>query len=88
MWENTTDKQYDCESNERIRILECASLPSRYAIHTEYVNELASSVIYKEEGPTGVGAGLIYLLSNDRSCSRKGEGSQPDESCLWFCWKL
>ena len=56
-------------SSEGIRTLECASLPSRYSIHTEYVNELGRSVIYTEDGPTGVDGGLIYLLSNYRSCS-------------------
>jgi hypothetical protein len=56
-------------SSERIRTSECASLPSRYSIHAEYVSELGRSVIYTENGPTGVDGGLIYLLSNYRSCS-------------------
>lgn len=56
-------------SSEGIRTLECANLPSRYSIHTEYVNELGRSVIYTEDGLTGVDGGLIYLLSNCRSCS-------------------
>ena len=56
-------------SSEGIRILECASLPSRYSIHTEYVNELGKSVIHTEDGPTGLDGGLIYLLSNYRACS-------------------
>jgi len=56
-------------SSEGIRTSECVSLPSRYSIHTEYVNELGRSVIYTENGPAGVDGGLIYLLSNYRSCS-------------------
>jgi hypothetical protein len=55
-------------SSEGIRRLECASLPSRYSIHTEYVNELGRSVTYTEDGPTGVDGGLIELLSSYRSC--------------------
>ena len=56
-------------SSEGIRTLECASLPSRYSIHTEFLNELGRSQIYTEDGRTGVDGGLIYLLSNYRSCS-------------------
>ena len=48
--------------------LECVSLPSRYSIHTEHVGEM--SVLYTEDGPTGLDGGLVELLSNYRSCSR------------------
>ena len=52
---------------------ECASLPSRHSIHTEYDAETGSWVTYSEDGPTGVDGGLIYLLSKYRTCSRQGE---------------
>jgi hypothetical protein len=50
--------------------VKCDSLPSRHSIHTEYVEEMGMSVTYTEDGPTGVDGGLIYLLSNYRTCSR------------------
>lgn len=49
---------------------ECASLPSRYSLRTEYVQSSRMSVPYTEDGPTGVDGGLIELLSNYRTCSR------------------
>ena len=48
----------------------CASLPSRYSIHTVYNEESAMSLPYTEDDPTGVDGGLIYLLSNYRICSK------------------
>ena len=66
---STASIKLHTNSSEGIRTLECASLPSRYSIHTEYVNELGRLVIYTEDGRTGVDGGLIYLLSNYRSCS-------------------
>ena len=65
----TTSIIPDADVLKNTRSLECDSLPSRYSIHTEYVNELGRSMIYTEDGPTGVDGGLIYLLSNYRSCS-------------------
>jgi hypothetical protein len=50
--------------------IECASLPSRNSIHTEYLKETGTLLIYTEDGPTGVDGGLIYLLSSYRTCSR------------------
>lgn len=47
---------------------ECNSLPSRYSIHTEYVEELGAWRTYTEDGPTGVDGGLIYLLSKYGTC--------------------
>jgi hypothetical protein len=58
------------DSQKGIRSFECASLPSRYSIHTEYVQEMGVWVPYTEDGPTGVDGGLIYLLSNYRTCSQ------------------
>lgn len=49
--------------------IECASLPSRHSIHTEYV-EAVGGVTYTEDGPTGVDGGLIELMSSYRTCSR------------------
>ena len=49
---------------------ECSSLPSRYSLHSEYVEEMGTSVMYSEDGPTGVDGGVIYLLSAYRTCSR------------------
>ena len=46
----------------------CASLPSRYSIHNEYV-EGTGWVTHTEDGPAGVDGGLIDLLSNYRICS-------------------
>src|SRR5215216_2528237 len=40
---------------------ECASLPSHYSLRTEYVKEVGMWPPYKEDGPTGVDGGLIYL---------------------------
>jgi hypothetical protein len=48
----------------------CASLPSRYSLHTEYVKEANMWVVRTENGPTGTDGGLIGLLSDYRSCSR------------------
>jgi hypothetical protein len=48
---------------------ECARLPSRYSIHTEYVEEMGSWLPYTEDGPTGFDGGLIHLLSNSRACT-------------------
>ncbi len=50
--------------------LECASLPSRYSIHTEYVYEADMWVVRTENGPAGVDGGLMDLLSNYWTCSR------------------
>jgi len=49
---------------------ECASLPSRHSIHSEYVKEANMWVIRTEDGPVGADGGLIDLLSNYRTCSR------------------
>ena len=51
-------------------VVKCDNLPSRYSIHSEYVEEMGMNVTYTEDGPTGVDGGLIYLLSNYRTCSR------------------
>jgi hypothetical protein len=48
----------------------CASLPSRYSFHTEYVKEADMWIVRTENGPTGVDGGLIDLLSNYRTCSK------------------
>jgi hypothetical protein len=56
--------------NRGSRALECASLPSRYSLHTEYMPERETWVTYTEDGPTGVDGGLIHLLSAYRTCSK------------------
>ena len=66
---STASTVFNTDASEETMTLECASLPSRYSIHTEYVNELGRSVSYTEDAPTGVDGGLIYLLSNYRACS-------------------
>ena len=58
------------DSIKRAEALECTNLPSRYSIHTVYVNELGMWLPYTEDGPTGIDGGLIYLLSSYRTCSR------------------
>ena len=50
--------------------IKCTSLPSRLSLHTEVANESGPTLIYTEDGPTGVDGGLIQLLSNYRTCSR------------------
>lgn len=50
--------------------IECASLPTRYSIRTEYVKEADMWVVRTEKGPAGVDGGLIDLLSKYRTCSR------------------
>ena len=49
-------------------LIECASLPSRYSIHSEYVKEMGAWITYSEDGHTGFDSGLIQLLSNYRTC--------------------
>jgi hypothetical protein len=49
--------------------IKCASLPSRYSIHTEYLEGIGP-VSYTEDGPTGVDGGLLNLMSSYRTCSR------------------
>jgi hypothetical protein len=56
-------------SIEQTDKLECASLPSRYSIHSVDTAQTGIRVIYSEDGPTGVDGGLIYLLSAYRTCS-------------------
>ena len=58
------------DSMKGTKARECASLPSRYSIHTEYVDEMGMSVTYTEDGPTGVDGGLKTLLSAYKTCSR------------------
>jgi hypothetical protein len=50
--------------------IECASLPTRYSIRTEYVKEADMWVVRTEKGLAGVDGGLIDLLSKYRTCSR------------------
>jgi len=57
-------------STKGAKTLECAELPSRYSLRTEYVSEVGMWVPHTEGGPTGVDGGLIELLSNYRTCSR------------------
>ena len=52
---------------------ECSSLPSRYSVHSEYVEEIGTSMTFTENGPTGVDGGLIHLLSAYRMCSEQGK---------------
>jgi hypothetical protein len=49
-------------------VTRCQDLPSRYSLHTETVNGF--SVLYSEDGPTGVDGGLPELLNAYRTCSR------------------
>jgi len=48
----------------------CASLPSHFSIHTEYVEGTGTWMTFTEDGPTGIDGGLIHLLSNRRNCSQ------------------
>ena len=49
-------------------VTRCQDLPSRHSIHTEVRDGV--SVLYSEDGPTGVDGGLPELLSAYRTCSR------------------
>ena len=46
---------------------ECADLPSRHSIRTEYNSQRGAWLTVSEDGPTGVDGGLIHQLSD---CSR------------------
>jgi hypothetical protein len=48
----------------------CVSLPSRYSIRNEYVEEMGIWMTYTEDGPTGVEGGSVQLLSDYRTCSK------------------
>ena len=48
----------------------CASLPSRYSLHTEIVTKTDTRLAATEDGPTGFDGGLINLMSSYRTCSR------------------
>jgi hypothetical protein len=52
-------------------VTRCTDLPSRHSIHTEVRDGV--SVLYSENGPTGVDGGLPELLTAYRTCSRSGE---------------
>jgi hypothetical protein len=58
------------DSMKGANALECASLPSRCSIRTEYMKTTGTRLTYTKDGPTGVDGGLIYLLSAYRTCSR------------------
>lgn len=60
----------DTGAKKEAKTMECASLPSRYSLRTEYVKESGTWIFRTEDGPTGVDGGLIELLSNYRTCSR------------------
>lgn len=48
---------------------ECASLPARSSIHSEYVEKRGIWMTYTKDGPTGLDGGLIHLLSDSQVCS-------------------
>ena len=50
--------------------VKCASLPSRYSIHSKYVKEANMWIRYTEDGPVGVDGGLRELASAYRMCSQ------------------
>jgi hypothetical protein len=58
------------DSTKGREVVECLSLPSRYSLRTEYVNEANTWIFRTEDGPTGVDGGLIDLMSNYQTCSR------------------
>ena len=60
----TSDILFHTESVSRS---ECADLPSRHSIHTEYNSQRGVWNTVSEDGPTGMDGGLIHLLSD---CSR------------------
>jgi hypothetical protein len=45
------------------------SWPSLYSLDTKYIEETGTWMTYTEDGSTGVDGGVIYLLSNYRTCS-------------------
>ena len=56
-------------STKGTKMSECTSLPSRYSIRNEIVEETGTRLAYTEEGPAGVDGGLIDLFSKYRTCS-------------------
>ena len=50
--------------------VECASLPSRYSIHSKFIKEIGLTVIYSEAGPVGMDGGMKELMSAYRNCPR------------------
>ena len=62
---NVGDQLY----RERTEKSECASLPSHYSLHNEYIQGTGRWIPFTEAGPTGVDGGLIQLLSSYRICS-------------------
>jgi hypothetical protein len=64
----TADMISQTNAGNSAKTLECTSLPSRHSIHTRSVGDM--SVLYTEDGPTGIDGGLIELLSSYRACSQ------------------
>lgn len=52
---------------ESVSQSECADLPSRHSIRTEYSSQRGAWITVSEDGPTGMDGGLVHLLSD---CSR------------------
>jgi hypothetical protein len=65
----TASMMFEADSHKGGRALECATLPSRYSLHTKFLPAMGVWVPYTEDGTTGVDGVLIYLLSNYRTCS-------------------
>ena len=65
-----TDNMSQENVTKGTKVLACASLPSRYSLRIEIVNETGMRLPYTEDGPTGVDGGLLQLLSNYRTCSQ------------------
>jgi hypothetical protein len=66
----TTDIVLGGDSTKATTTIKCVSLPSRYSLRTEYLEEADLWIFRTEDGPTGVDGGLIELMSNYRTCSR------------------
>jgi len=66
----TTNILSSGNATEGTKVITCTSLPSRYSLHTDIVNETGTRLTYTDDGPTGVDGGLIYLLSTYRTCSK------------------
>jgi hypothetical protein len=57
-------------TSQTAAVVACDSLPSHYSIHARSMNQIATSILYTEDGPVGVDGGLRELMSAYRNCSR------------------
>jgi hypothetical protein len=65
----TTGVELQRDTAKQATTSESSSLPSRYSIHTEYVQAKDTLLTSTEDGPRGVDGGLMHLFSKWRECT-------------------